>query len=269
MKRIITDSICDLKNLKNISYKRIPFTIDTDNISLKDEIDADVDKIINAFESAEHTGTACPGPKDWYDAAEGADEIYLVPATKEMSGSYNAANIAKDMMEDEGKKVLLIDTMTVSSSLTLIVEKIAELIEDGKTFEEIKEYIGTYKTRLCFVLYSIENLVKNGRAPRIIGAAVKTLNLLIIGEDKNGKFSQTGRKRSLISAIDTLISQMIKNGYNGGKVIITHCHNSAAADSFEEEIKKKHPDASIKIMETSGICSYYSEMSGFLVGYEN
>lgn len=267
IRKIITDSGCDCKSIQGVDYVRVPFNIDVDKTYI-DEINIDVEMLVNKIETTQKTNTACPSPHSWYEAAKGADEVFMLPLTREMSGSYNSALVAKDMLEDDGTKVMLIDTLSASSGITIMVEKIAEMIKDKKTFQQIKDYINTYRVKLNFVLYSIDNLVKTGRAPKIAGIAVNTLGISVIGEDRDGEFSKIGKTKGTKKMISSLMDRMKLNGYSGGKVVISHCLNIETAEKLKEKLTEIFKNADIKIMPTSGLCSYYCERKGFLIGYE-
>ena len=71
-------------------------------------------------------------------------------------------------------------------------------------------------------------------------------------------------KKALI-AIDSLMKEI---NYNGGKVIIDHCFNEKDAVSLKEQILAAYPNANIRIQETRGLCSFYAEVGGLLVGVE-
>ena len=62
--------------------------------------------------------------------------------------------------------------------------------------------------------------------------------------------------------------QMKELGYKGGKVIIDHCFNEEVAKQLSEMIKSEFADAVIRISTTSGLCSFYAEQGGMLVGIE-
>ena len=96
-----------------------------------------------------------------------ADDVFCVAITSGLSGSYNAACIAKQMYEadQEGARVHVIDSLSAGPELTLIVEKLEMLILQGMDYEEICETIDTYKqtTGLLFMLESLNNFAANGR----------------------------------------------------------------------------------------------------------
>ena len=84
---------------------------------------------------------------------------------------------------DPDKKIYILDSWSAGMQLTLMVQKLHELVASGLPFEEVCKQSDDYAknhTKLVAVLYSIENLVKNGRVPKIVGMAASLLNLHLI-----------------------------------------------------------------------------------------
>ena len=61
---------------------------------------------------------------------------------------------------------------------------------------------------------------------------------------------------------------MLDNGYKGGKVRIDHCLNLPAAEKLADMIREEYPQADIGIDVVGGLCCFYAEVGGLLVGYE-
>lgn len=47
-----------------------------------------------------------------------------------------------------------------------------------------------------------------------------------------------------------------------------HCWNEKAANSLKAMIEAELPEVTVKIGKNLGLCSYYAERGGMLVGYE-
>ena len=73
-----------------------------------------------------------------------------------------------------------------------------------------------------------------------------------------------GDKRTL----EGLLSVMEEHGYAGGKVRIAHCNNPEAAQALTDGIHARFPEAEVSVRLTRGLCSYYAEQGGVLIGYE-
>lgn len=278
MIKIITDSSCDkdlLTNIENLTFKRVPLKVTIGNDDYIDSSDLDINLMMENMESFKgKTGSSCPSPDDWVDAARDADEIYMITISSGMSGSFNSANVAKDMILEEfpDKKVTILDSLGTSGSTQLIAEKIIELVKDGNSFEHISKIASEYisKIKLNFALFSIDNLVKNGRVGKIVGIAANAFNISLVGvADDTGHIGVVDKARGVSKSINSLVKQMKENGYNGGKIIIGHCLNEENANKLKEKIKETFSVIkNIEINQLSGLCSYYAERNGLILAYE-
>ena len=277
IRKIISDSACDyVENLlkdKTI-FSKIPFTITFDNKNYLDDNNVNVEQVIEELKEYKgKSSSACPGPFLWENAAKEADEIFFVTIAAGVSGSYNSALVAKEMLldEDENKKIHVINSLSASGLNALIVLKLEELINLNKDFEEICKEIDKYveKLKTNFMFLSIENLVKNGRVSKIVGAATSMLNITIIGENTlEGTLGVKSKIRGVKKGLQNLFEEIKKQGYNGGKAIITHCYNEAIALNLKEMILNEFKNAEILIEKTGLLCSYYAEKGGVIIGYE-
>lgn len=66
-----------------------------------------------------------------------------------------------------------------------------------------------------------------------------------------------------------MIQEMKSAGYHGGKVVISHTDNKEGADLLVQLIKEAFVDVDIEMMINGGLCSYYAETGGILVGFES
>ena len=157
--KIVADSSANLMGLETVCFDVAPLKIITAEREFVDNRELDLKEMISFFKSYKgRSQTSCPNPEDWLNAFGDAQDIFCVTITSGLSGSYNAACIAKDMYEAEhpGRRVFVIDSLSAGPELTLIVEKLEEMILEGKSYEEICAYIPTYqkKTGLLFMLES-------------------------------------------------------------------------------------------------------------------
>ena len=160
------------------------------------------------------TSSACPSPEEYAAHFRDAEECYVVTITGTLSGSYNAAMAAKHMVEEEcgEKKIYVLDSKSAGPEITLLVQKIHDLVASGLPFAEVCRQVDAYAenhTGLVAVLYSIENLVKNGRVPKIIGMAANLLNLhLIINASPKGEIAPIAKSRNRKKGAGILLAEM-------------------------------------------------------------
>lgn len=276
---IIVDSGCDLRLLScttkhQISFQRVPLKLRIGEKEFVDDFSLDINEYMTELrEYPGKTGSAAPSPEEWYRAYQTADEIFAITITGALSGSFNSAMMGKKLLEEDepGKKIHLIDSKSAGPELTLIAQKITEYIQQDMTFEQIVEAVENYrkKTHLLFVLESLDNLVKNGRASRFQGAMAGLLGIKILGcASKEGVLEILKKCRGKLGAYENLISEMISRGYHGGKAVISHCYNTEKAEYLAAELKKRFKNCIVEIMPTSGLCSFYAQEHGILVSFE-
>ena len=155
--------------------------------------------------------------------------------------------------------------------MQLILEKYAELIRASKSFDEICKEIRAYlaRTHLIFSLESLDNFAKNGRVSPIVAKAVGVLGLRIVGKASDeGTLEPMHKCRGEKRALGQLLETMTELGYRGGKVRIAHSYNEDAATAFADMIRTHFPECDLSIIRNRGLCCYYAEEGGVLVGFE-
>ena len=273
IKKIISDSGSNVLHLDDASFENIPLTIHVDGIDYQDDASLSVNEFIEALhQNDEKTSTACPSIAQWQKAFEGADEIYAITITSVLSGSYNSAVQAANLYREDHPetKIHVIDSLSAGPEMELVIDKLKELIDAGLNFEEICAKINAYKekTHLNFALESLDNLAKNGRISPAVAKVAKMLKIRIIGRPDDGKLTPIGKARGAKKTISYLIKDMEEHGFSNGRVIIAHILNEEGADNLKQAILAKHPEASVEIREARGLCTYYAQKGGLMVGYE-
>ncbi|WP_049512836.1 DegV family protein [Streptococcus anginosus] len=276
--KIVADSGCDYRTIENLAvdtlFESVPLTIQVGDEIFIDNDQLNIDEMIEKmYATSSASKSACPSPDDYMKAFDGALNIFVVTITGTLSGSYNSAQVAKRLyLEDHPDvNIHIIDTLSAGGENDLIIKKLNLLIGQGLSYEEVIKEITAYqaKTKLLFVLSKVDNLVKNGRLSKLLGAVVGLLNIRMVGEaSQDGKLEllqkARGAKKSLIAAFD----ELIKAGYAGGQIIIAHRNNLKFCQQFSEMVRERFPQAVIKVIPTSGLCSFYAEENGLLMGYE-
>lgn len=271
--KIVADSSADMA-VGFPGIASVPLKIITDEKEYIDDANLNTSAMVwDLLSYSGRSSTACPSPQDWLDAFDNKPYVFCVAITSNLSGSCNAANIAKADYEQAypGRKVCVIDTLSAGGEMLLIAEKVQELIEEGLSFEEICEKIKEYQqhTGLLFMLESLKNLANNGRVSKITAKAAGILGIRVVGRASDvGTLEQLEKCRGEKKAIASLLSLLTGFGYEGGKVRISHCMNEAAAETMKAGILTMYPHADVRIRATGGLCSFYAEKGGMLIGFE-
>lgn len=272
--KLVADSSANLSLMDGVAYAAAPLKIVTDVMEYVDTEELDVPKMLRNLKAYKgKSTTACPNVDDWLEAFGDADVVYGVAITSNLSGCYNAGRLAaKEYMEAHpDRKVFILDSLSTGPEMQLILEKYLELIEDGKEFEEICEEIKAYheKTHLVFSLASLTNFARNGRVSPAVAAAVGILGMRIVGRASDEGTSEPLHKcRGEKKGLQQLLIGMKEMGYQGGKVRITHSYNLPAANQLADMVRQEYPECDISIGINRGLCCYYAEEGGLLVGFE-
>ena len=276
--KIVADSGCDYREITDLAnqtkFESVPLTIQIDHEIFVDNAQLDIDDMMEKmYATSSASKSACPSPDDYLRSFEGAENIFVVTITSSLSGSHNSAQLAKKLFLEEHPtaNIHIIDSLSAGGEVDLIVKKLNDLIKEGLSFEQVVEAITHYQenTKLLFVLAKVDNLVKNGRLSKLIGAVVGLLNIRMVGEASDtGTLELLQKARGAKKALTAAVDEVLKAGYKGGRIIIAHRNNEKFCQQFSEVIKEKFPAADISFLPTSGLCSFYAEEGGLLMGYE-
>ena len=276
--KIVADSGCDYRQLEKpafgTEFVSVPLKIQVADQVFVDDANLDIDKMMETmYATSEASKSACPSPDDYLRAFEGAKHIFVVTITGTLSGSHNSAQLAKNIYLEEhpDTQIHVIDSLSAGGEVDLLVEKLNELIDQGLSYDEVVKAITDYqtKTKLLFVLAKVDNLVKNGRLSKLIGAVVGLLNIRMVGEaSATGTLELLQKARGPKKSLQAAFEELLKGGYAGGRIVMAHRSNEKFCQQLSELVREKYPQAAISIVPTSGLCSFYAEDGGLLMGYE-
>ena len=272
--KIVADSSANMENLDGIDFSSVPLTIQVGNEAFVDNKDLNVPDMMQKLKGHKgKTGTACPSVGDWYSAFGDADIVVGTSITSGLSGCFNSARLAaREYVRDHPeRKVFILDSLSTGPEMQLIIEKYAEYIRAGFSFDQIRGSIMRYakKTRLIFSLERLENFAKNGRVSPAVAKVVGLLGIRVVGKASNeGTLEPTYKIRGEKKALSKLLDYMQELGFQGGKVRISHSYNEHGAQSLAGLIREAFPLCDIQIRLNRGLCCYYAEEGGVLVGFE-
>ena len=272
--KIVADSSADLIELKNIDFASAALKINTDQKDFVDDASLDVKEMLAFLDAYKgKSKTSCPNTEDWLKAFGDADDIICFTITSGLSGSYNTACAAKSIYEDEneGKRVFVVDSLSTGPEMVLLIEKLQEYLTSGMDYEEICKKIMEYReqTGLLFMLKSLKNFANNGRIAPALARIVEFLGICIVGKaSEEGTLEPLHKCRGEIRALSTLVDELKKSGLSSGKVSIAHCENELAAVRLRTLLLANFSGIKIEIHKLRGLCSFYAEKGGLLVGFE-
>lgn len=143
--------------------------------------------------------TSQPSPEEYLEFFEEAkskeEEVLVLTLSSGLSGTVNAANLAKQMSEYD--KIWIIDSEQAIITQRFLVQKAVELRKEGKTTEDIVEILEELKKRVtvCGMLDTLTYLRKGGRIPAALAVVGNMLHIKPVIELKDKTLTMLGKAR--------------------------------------------------------------------------
>lgn len=275
--KIVGDSCTDFipEDLEKEYIVSVPLTIDVDGYEVVDDETFDQADFLKRV--AEYQGcpkSACPSPEAYMESFAGAETVYVITLSAQLSGSYNSAMLAKSMYEEEhaDAKIHVFDSKSAACGQLLLAHMIEKYALEGMEFEEVIEKIETFRDeemQTLFVLETLETLRKNGRLTGVKALVATALNIKPYMKALNGEIAQEGQARGIKKALGKLIDYAGSVGKNLSEktVIISHCNCLERAKEVEKELKERYNFKDSLIIDTKGISTLYANDGGVIITF--
>ncbi|MGB4374122.1 MAG: DegV family protein [Defluviitoga tunisiensis] len=219
---LICDSATDTPKeiLEKDFVEMVPLKVIINGKEYKDSVEITQREVIEAMEHS-IPQTSLPSREDIFKAYKslierGYKEIFVITVPEKLSGTfglfYSVANEIKKMYSDV--KIEVIDSNSGSLGAAMIVCKVAEYIEDKKSFDYIRDQLDILingKSKVFFVVPTLKYLKAGGRIGKVSGTLGEILNVKpIISINEDGEFHEVGRARGMNKAIDKMIDSFLQ-----------------------------------------------------------
>jgi DegV family protein with EDD domain len=210
--RIVTDSTADLppKLAKELGITVVPIYVRFGEEVYRDGVDISEDEFYQRLEKTTvHPSTVQPGPQDFLEVyrklSKGADGIVSIHISTKLSGTYNSALMAKDML-DTGCPVEVIDTQSVTMGLGLVAIVAANAAKSGEKLDKIVKEAkkAAPKIRLLCLFDTLKYLLLGGRIGKAKALLGSILNVKPMLSVKDGEVIPAGQARTRAKGIDKL-----------------------------------------------------------------
>ena len=272
--QIVSDSSSNVFHLEGVNYTTVPMKIIMGEQEFVDTADLDVRGMVDALRAYKgKSGSSCANAQEWLEAFGDADMVFGVTISRNLSGSFNAAEAAAREYAEEhpGAKVHIFDSLSAGPEMAMVAEKIAELVSKGLSFEEIVAGVREYQNHChtLFCLESMNNLARNGRVNPAVAKIASVLGIRACGDAQNGQIIPTQKPRGQKKATETLAAMVKERGFaDGCRLRIAHCFGGEQAQLLADAVRKDFPGARIEIEPTTALCSFYAEEGGLIIALE-
>lgn len=172
---------------------------------------------------------------------EGKDILHLCLSSG-ISGTVNSAMIARDDLQEKypERKIYVIDSLAASAGLGLFMDILADMRDEGKSIDELKEYAEENRLYIhhWFFTTNLTYLVRGGRVTKTAGFVGNLLNICpLLNVNDEGKLIAREKIRTPKKVIRAAVEKMKEHALNGadydGKCYISH---SDCIDYVDEEV---------------------------------
>lgn len=240
---------------RNISYAC--FHLELDGKEYSDDLGKSISfkEFYDAMRNGAMTKTSQINADEFIEYFEGflkeGKDILHVSLSSGISGVLNSAQIAQQELCERypDRKIYIVDSLAASSGYGLLMDKLADLRDEGKTIDEVYKWVNDNKLNMhhWFFTSDLTYLVRGGRVSKASGAIGGMLNICpLLNVSNEGKLTARQKIRTKKKVIRATVDKMAEVAENGldysGKCYISQsdCYEDAreVADLIEERFPK-------------------------------
>lgn len=176
---------------------------------------------------------------------QGKDVLYI-GFSSGLSGSYQAVAMVVDQLKEEypERKIMAVDTLAAALGEGLLVYYACQLKEQGKTIEEVYDWIMENRLHLChwFTVDDLFFLQRGGRVSQTAAIVGSVLSIKpVMHVDDEGKLIVVEKARGRRKSLDGLVRHMEETVTNPTEqvVFISHGDCQEDADYVARKVKEK------------------------------
>lgn len=247
MIRIVVDSSSDflLEELKEKNIEQVSLTITVGEKSYRGGVDITADELYEIMISGnEFPKTSQPSPQDFLevfeDAKEKGDSVVCITLSSGLSGTFQSANLAKDMAAYDA--IYIIDSHAATHLIRVMADHACQLRDAGKSAPEIAEAVANLRSRVKVLagVDTLEFLYKGGRlnkATAMIGELANLKPIITLLED--GTLSVCGkclgRNKALAFITKTMTEKALDPAF---PVYSIYAYGSENTEKLEQKLEE-------------------------------
>lgn len=230
----------NVKHYKDRGIRYICFHYFLDGIEHKDDFGETlpISEFYKKMEQGAMTKTSQLNAQDYYNyfenlINEGYKEILHLTLSSGISGTINSARIAVNMVNEKYKdvKIYIVDSLAASSGYGLLMEKLADLKDEGKSIEEVRDWAENNRLFINHWFFStdLKYYVRGGRISKTSGFFGNMLHVCpLLNVNDEGKLIPREKIIGKKKVINAIVQKMIENAKDG-KDYNDYCYISHSA----------------------------------------
>ncbi|MDD3824681.1 MAG: DegV family protein [Anaerolineaceae bacterium] len=230
MIKIVTDSTAYLPQsiVEKNDLRVVPLCVHFGDKTYREGVDLSNGEFYTRLKEAPVLPTTSqPSAGEFYEVfselvAQG-HEIVTLTISSRLSGTWNSAMAAKEMMPDA--KISVIDSLSTSVGLMLMIEAAVNARNAGASREEIVQQVEEIKKKmhLFFVVDTLEYLAKGGRignAKAFLGTLLKVKPILFLKDGAIEPLEQVRSKRKAQARMVDLVAECMGGDGKGARIAL-------------------------------------------------
>lgn len=249
MIRILVDSSSDylVEEAQKSNIEMVPIAITLGNRTYIDGQNIERNGFFELLTSSrEFPRTSQPSPQAFLDIFEDAkkkgDELIYIALSSGLSGTYQTAMMAKNMVDYEN--IYVIDSLTATFAIKILADHALKLAKQGLPAHEIAVRIEELKSRVKILaaLDTLEYLAKGGRLSKGAAAIGNLANIKpVIALVGDGGISVLGKALGRNKAGNLMLQHLSRFTIDDGFPIYPiYSYGTVNCQRFEEHLKSEH-----------------------------
>lgn len=272
--KIVTDTLSDITGdlAKDLDLVIVPLYVRFGEEIFRDRVEINSEEFYRRLVYEDILpSTTQPTPNDFLavyeELVKETDEILVIVVSSKLSGTYQSANQAKDMMKAKCR-INIVDSLSVAMAMGLIVIAAADAVKNGADLNEATQFTQKAVSRSHLIAYfdTLKYLAKGGRIGKAQGLLGSMLSVKPILTVKDGEMSPLTRVRSLNAGFDYLYS-VVANAGRIESLAVEHATTPGDADKLVERFSPIFPKDNIYRSVISPVIGTYAGPNALAVSY--
>ena len=192
----------------------------------------------------------------WRPFLEQGKDLLHLTLSSGISGTVNSARAAAEELRKEfpDREILVVDSLAASSGFGLLIDRLAELRDQGYSLKELHRYAEDHKLYLHHWFFSTDLTfyIRGGRVSKTAGFFGRMLNICpLLNVDYQGRLIPRDKIRTKKKVIREIVARMEEHAQDGagysGKVFISHSDCLEDAQAVASLVEQKFPGTKGKV----------------------
>ncbi len=253
--RIVTDSTSDLspRLAQELGVSVVPLSVIFGDEVFKEGVEISHDLFYDRLVRGKvHPSTSAPSVGDFLEVYEPAvaagDEIVSIHLSSKLSATYNNACQAAAQLAEQGARIEVIDSLTVSFGLTFMATAAARASASGAGAEEIRSLVESMvpRVRIIVLLDTLEYVRRGGRIGRaraFLGSMLRVKPLLLI---RDGEVHPGERVRTKALALERLY-QIVTSSPGITELAVGYSTAPQDAEEMRKRLATAYPNVKVGV----------------------